>query len=155
VVAAAGNTGPTCSSINQPPAIYGNAVAVGSTNSLNYISPFSSRGPVTADGSRRLKPEIVAPGENIRGAIPYKNMYQGYWSGTSMAAPEIAGAVALLWQAKPAKYKDNITATQTVLTRTAIHLTSKQSCGTFNGAAIPNAVFGYGMLDILSAVQAP
>ena len=155
IVAAAGNTGPTCSSVNQPPAIYGNAVAVGSTNSLNYISTFSSRGPVTIDGSGRLKPDLVAPGENIRGAIPYKNMYQGYWSGTSMAAPEVAGAVALLWQAKPAKYRGDITATLAVLTQTATPLTSTQSCGSFNGKAIPNAVFGSGFLNILKAVQAP
>jgi serine protease AprX len=154
-VAAAGNSGTACSSVNQPPAIYGNAVSVGSTNSLNYISSFSSRGPVTVDGSRRLKPDLVAPGENIRGAIPYNNMYQGYWSGTSMAAPHVAGAVAILWQAKPAKYYGKISATLSVLTQTATHLTSTQTCGTFNGTAIPNAVFGYGLLNILSAVQAP
>lgn len=154
-VAAAGNSGSTCSTVNQPPAIYAGAVSVGSTNSLNYISTFSSRGPVTVDGSNRLKPEIVAPGENIRGAIPYNNMYQGYWSGTSMAAPHIAGAVAILWQAKPAKYNGNIAATQAVLQQTATQLTSTQNCGSYNGKSIPNAVFGWGMLNILKAVQAP
>jgi subtilisin family serine protease len=97
----------------------------------------------------------MAPGENIRGAIPYNNMYQGYWSGTSMAAPHIAGAVAILWQAKPAKYKHNIAATLSVIEQNATHLTSTQSCGSFNGQAIPNAVFGYGLLNILTAVQAP
>ena len=154
-VAAAGNSGQGCSTINQPPAIYASAISVGSTNSLNYASIFSSRGPVTADGSGRLKPEVMAPGENIRAAIPYNNMYQGYWSGTSMAAPQVAGAVAILWQAKPAKYKHNIAATLNILEQTATHLRSTQSCGSFNGQAIPNAVFGYGLLNILSAIQAP
>jgi subtilisin family serine protease len=54
-----------------PPAIYGSAVSVGATDSYNNIAIFSSRGPVTVDGSGRLKPELVAPGYNIRGAIPY------------------------------------------------------------------------------------
>jgi len=72
-----------------------------------------------------------------------------------MAAPQVAGAVAILWQAKPAKYKHNIAATLNVLEQTATHLRSTQSCGSFNGQAIPNAVFGYGLLNILSAIQAP
>jgi len=154
-VAAAGNYGSSCATVKEPPAIYGNAVSVGSTNSSNYISMFSSRGPVTVDHSNRLKPDIVAPGENIRAAIPYNNMYQGYWSGTSMAAPHIAGAVALLWQAKPAKYNGNISATLAVLKQTTTQLTSAQTCGGYNGKAIPNAVFGWGLLNILKAVQAP
>jgi subtilisin family serine protease len=153
-VAAAGNSGPNCSTVNQPPAIYGNALSVGSTNSSNYISSFSSRGPVTVDGSGRLKPEIAAPGENIRGAIPYNNMYQGYWSGTSMAAPEVAGAVALLWQAKP-KLMADISSTITYLTQNATPLTSTQACGSFNGKAVPNTAFGFGLLNILKTVQAP
>jgi subtilisin family serine protease len=153
-VTAAGNSGPGCSTVNQPPAIYASAVSVGATDAYNNIARFSGRGAVTVDGSRRLKPEIVAPGQNIRGAIPYNNMYQSYWSGTSMAAPEVAGAVAVLWQAKP-RLIGNITLTQSYLTQNAKQLTSTQSCGSFAGAAVPNAVFGYGLLDILKAVQAP
>ena len=94
---AAGNYGPNCSTVMTTPAIYSSGVGVGATDSYNSIARFSSRGPVTVDGSNRLKPELVAPGVNIRGAIPYNNMYQGNWSGTSMAAPHVAAGVALFW----------------------------------------------------------
>jgi subtilisin family serine protease len=151
---AAGNSGPNCSTVSTTPAIYSSGVGVGATNSYNYIASFSSRGPVTADGSNRLKPEIVAPGYSIRAAIPYMNMYQGYWSGTSMAAPHVAAGVALLWQARRS-FNGDIAATTTQLTKTALPLTSSQTCGSFAGSAVPNAVFGYGLLDILKAVETP
>jgi serine protease AprX len=152
-VMAAGNSGPGCSTVNLPPAIYANAISVGATDSYNNIAVFSSRGPVTADGSGRLKPELVAPGQYITGAIPYHNMYQAYWSGTSMAAPEVAGAVAILWQAKPS-LMGNVSLTEAYLTQNATQLTSTQTCGSFHGSSIPNAVFGHGLLNILKAVQA-
>jgi serine protease AprX len=151
---AAGNYGPSCSTVKTTPAIFSSGVGVGATDSYNSIARFSSRGPVTVDSSNRLKPELVAPGYNIRAAIPYKNEYQGYWQGTSMAAPHVAAGVALLWQARPS-FIGQIAATTKQLTKTALPLTSTQSCGSFNGSSIPNAVFGYGLLDILSAIQTP
>ncbi len=151
---AAGNYGPNCSTVSTTPAIFGAGVGVGATDSYNTVQRFSSRGPVTVDGSQRLKPELVAPGYNIRAAIPYQNMYQGYWSGTSMAAPHVAAGVALLWQAKPALI-GQIGTTVTTLTQTATPFTSTQSCGALPGTSIPNAAFGYGLLNILKAVQAP
>ncbi len=151
---AAGNYGPNCSTVETTPAIYGSGVGVGATDSYNSIARFSSRGPVTVDGSNRLKPELVAPGYYIRAAIPYLNMYQGYWQGTSMASPHVAAGVALLWQARPS-FIGQIASTTTQLTKTALPLTSTQSCGSLNGSSIPNAVFGYGLLNILSAIQTP
>jgi serine protease AprX len=151
---AAGNYGPGCSTVQTTPAIYSSGVGVGATDSYNAIARFSSRGPVTVDLSNRLKPELVAPGYYIRAAIPYLNMYQGYWQGTSMASPHVAAGVALLWQARPS-FIGQIASTTTQLTKTALPLTSTQSCGSLNGSSIPNAVFGYGLLNILSAIQTP
>ena len=55
---AAGNSGPSCSTIAYPPAIYGSSVDVGALDSGNNIASFSSRGPVTSDGSNRTKPNL-------------------------------------------------------------------------------------------------
>ncbi len=71
---AAGNDGPNCSSIVYPPAIYASSVDVGALDSGNNIASFSSRGPVTIDGSNRTKPDVSAPGVNIRGAVPAMGM---------------------------------------------------------------------------------
>jgi subtilisin family serine protease len=152
-VMATGNSGPNCSTVTNSPEIYSSSVSVGATDSSNLIAIFSSRGPVTVDLSGRLKPDLVAPGYYIRAAIPYMNMYQNYWMGTSMAAPHVAAGVALLWQAKPA-LKGQIAQTLAVLTQNATPLFSTQSCGAFRGQATPNAVFGAGLLNILKAVQA-
>jgi subtilisin family serine protease len=113
---------------------------------------YSSRGPVTVDGSGRMKPDIAAPGDNIRAAVPYNNGYQGYWSGTSMAAPHVAGGVALLWQAKPA-LRGNVDGTETLMKQSAVPMKSTQNCGG-SGQNIPNNVYGAGFLNLLKAVQA-
>jgi len=149
---AAGNDGSSCSTVDTPPAIYAAAVSVGATDSANNIASFSSRGPVTADGSNRLKPELSAPGVSIRGAVP-TNQYSSGWDGTSMATPHVAGGVALIWQAKPS-LKGDITNTEKLYAKTATHLKSSQNCGG-SGQNIPNNVFGYGLINLYKAVTAP
>jgi subtilisin family serine protease len=151
VVVSAGNSGPGCSTISDVTASYAASFTVGATSNSDTIASFSSRGPVTVDGSNRLKPEICAPGVSLRVAASTGG-YQSGFSGTSGSAPEVAGAVALLWSAAP-QMIGQVPATEDLLKNTAVPLTSVQDCGSFPGAAIPNAVFGYGRLNVSAAVN--
>jgi len=147
---AAGNSGSSCSTVSDAPAIYAASVSVGATDSNNNIASFSSRGPVTSDGSGRTKPNLSAPGVSVRGAVPGGG-YQSGWSGTSMATPHVAGGVALIWQAKPNLIGD-ILNTEKDMMLAAQHLKSTQDCGG-SGQKIPNNVFGAGLLNLLKTVQ--
>lgn len=149
---AAGNEGPNCNTVAEPPAHYSNFnFTVGAYNRyMKDIAFFSSRGPSAFDGG--LAPQIVAPGEIIRSSVNGGvNKYDDK-GGTSMASPQVAGVVALMWSANPSLIGD-IAKTEEILRSTAQPLTSTQNCGGFSGTNIPNAVFGYGMLDAFAAVK--
>ena len=93
-VQSAGNRGGNgCYSVDQPAGTYDASFTVGATDSNDVIAGFSSRGPSVIDGVNLLKPDISAPGVNIVSSIR-----DGTYSpnnGTSMAAPHVAGLVAL------------------------------------------------------------
>lgn len=149
-VVAAGNSGSGCSTVVDPPAIYDAAYTVGALNTgTDNVASFSSRGPVTIDGSNRPKPDIAAPGTSTRSSTRTSLTSYGSMSGTSMATPHVAGAVALLWSAQPGLI-NKVSQTETILNNSTVHINSAlcSSSGSF-----PNNVFGYGRLDIRSAVD--
>jgi len=151
VVTSAGNRGPSCESVDDPAAIYDASFTVGATTSSDAIASYSSRGPVTVDGSGRPKPDISAPGTGVRSSTLGGNY--GYSSGTSMAAPHVAGLVALLISADPS-LAGNVDALEWIITRTAVPRTTSQDCGNVSGSEIPNNTYGWGRIDALAASQA-
>jgi subtilisin family serine protease len=147
-VVAAGNEGARgCSSVVDPPALYDASYSVGAISaSTGAVAGFSSRGPVTIDGSNRLKPDITAPGVSVRSAL--RNGGYASFQGTSMAAPHVAGAVALLWSAHPG-LRGKIDLTESILNESAIRVETSDC-----GASDPqNNVYGFGRLDIKAAVD--
>jgi subtilisin family serine protease len=146
-VFAAGNYGSACSTVTDPPGIYDASYTIGAfSSSTGAIASFSSRGPVTVDGSNRRKPDISAPGVSVRSAV--RGGGYSSFSGTSMATPHVAGAVALLWSARP-ELRHQIADTENILNDAAVDVSST-SCSS-NG--VPNNTYGFGRLDIKAAVD--
>ena len=151
VAVSAGNDGSSCSTVNTPAAIYDAVFSVGSTTSSDAASSFSSRGPVTVDGSNRMKPDIAAPGDSVRSALPGGGY--GFKSGTSMAGPHVAGLVGLLISAVPAAAGE-VDLLEEVIRQSAFHPTAiAQICGGVDTNVFPNNTFGAGRIDALAAVN--
>src|SRR5207245_2512409 len=102
MVSAAQNSGPACSTVQNPPGLYAATYTAGAlVTGSDTIASFSSRGPVTADGSGRIKPDISAPGTGTRSATNSCDSCYTTASGTSMATPHVAGGTAVLLSARP------------------------------------------------------
>lgn len=150
VVAAAGNSGYTGAtktlgsdyrsiSISDP----GNAdlvITVGATHRSNPhrhgVSYFSGRGP-TADG--RLKPDLLAPGEDIDGPVPGEGVAAMH--GTSQAAAHVSGAAAMLI----ARYRELVGRPERV---------KALLCSTATDLGREQDFQGHGLVDVLRAMQA-
>lgn len=131
-----GNLGPRCRTSGAPGSRKLN-YSVGAYGADNRIASYSSRGP-GQDGEP--KPSIAAPGSSVRSAIPGDTY--GLMSGTSMAAPHVSGAVALLWSAFPDLARD-VEGTRALLDLSAAN-TADGQCG---GTSDDNNVYGEGRLD--------
>ena len=133
-----------CQSVASP-GDYADVLAVGATNRDGILASFSLLGPAR-DG--RVKPDLTAPGVAIYSTVPPERGDYATLNGTSMAAPHVAGTVALLWQANPALIGD-YEATAAILRDTATRVQDDRCGGTPGGA---NNAYGYGRLDAYAAV---
>ena len=162
VVASAGNGGAGgCSTTVDPIGIYDATFTVGAHDVNGNLAVFSSRGPVTADGSGRLKPDLTAPGVGVLSTSRFSNTTT--LSGTSMASPHVAGAVALLWSAASWLVGDPDMTEQVLLKSAgAVYSSTDEEdpfqahpsrCGNTPPGVSPNPAFGYGRLDVAAAVE--
>ncbi len=147
VVFAAGNmvitTPPTTSSSSFSPANNAGVFAVGATDITNVIAPFSALGPSACSDRITNFPNVVAPGSDIYSSVPTGGNFTDYapsLSGTSISAPHVSGAAALLADAMP------------TLTPAQIETAFEQSTLTL-GSPRPNDTYGYGLLDAKAAYQ--
>ncbi|WP_406841646.1 S8 family serine peptidase (plasmid) [Streptomyces sp. AHU1] len=110
-----------------------------SVDATDELASFSSRGP---SPSFDLKPDLVAPGVEIRSTVPSALWAPGQYrmSGTSMASPHVAGAAALLRQLRPDLAPEQI---KSELVGTALHL-----------KGLPATAQGAGRIDVAAAAHA-
>lgn len=140
---AAGNEGPDRSSMRSPAnraSTPTNSFSVGAVSESNQVASFSSRGPSTCGGE--IKPEVVAPGMSVRSS--YKGGGYRLMSGTSMAAPYIAGMVALARQYNPDATVEEI---KNAIMQSAADLGTPGEDNDY-GYGLPNAAR---MIDLLEA----
>lgn len=151
IVRAAGNTGATAlheSFSGNPQTDLDHLLVVGSVDANNRISSFSNRpgnacfkvNGTCAEKNKLKYYWIVAPGRSIYSTLPDGGY--GSMSGTSMAAPHVAGAAALLQSEWP-HLKDDPAKTASILKTTATDLGTKGV----------DAVYGYGLLNVTKALQ--
>ncbi len=143
-VFSAGNSGELGDGSIAAPAGFPESFAVGATDFEDAIASFSSRGPSFWE---ELKPEVSAPGVDIRSSVPGGG-YEGGWSGTSMAAPHAAGLAALLLSANPTLTVDEL---ENFMKYTATDTSTGLS--TSFGDVGPDNTYGWGRIDAYEAVR--
>nr|WP_275980234.1 S8 family serine peptidase [Halalkalibacter alkaliphilus] len=112
------------------------------------VADFSSRGPVT--GTWMVKPDVSAPGVNITSTIPTHNPENPYGyaalQGTSMAAPHVAGAAALVLEANPSWGVEDVKA--------ALMNTAEDMINPATEKVYPHNTQGAGSIRVLDAIKA-
>ncbi len=121
------------------PANYPESFAIGATDINNKVASFSLRGPSPYG---EIKPEVSAPGVNIRSSVPGGD-YEGGWNGTSMSAPHATATAALLLSVNASLTVDQL---EEILITTATPLTDSEY------TEVPNHGYGYGLVNAYDAV---
>ena len=146
-----GNSGPGAGTV-QVPGNYSTTLGVGATDINDNIADFSSRGPAPnqppfndpstwfRDDWNLIKPQISAPGVNIRSCLPGGSYAP--WNGTSMATPHVAGAVGIICQKNP-----NLSTTD--LYNILLDNVDEPT----GGAPYPNNNYGWGRLNVWNALN--
>ncbi len=139
VIFSGGNGGPYAYT-SESPANYPETFAAGAVDDTLTIASFSGRGPSACDGS--IFPEAVAPGVNVKTAdLTYGGMLPNaytYVTGTSIAAPHVSGAMALLLDAFPWA---RVSELESALETAAVDL----------GSAGADNDYGNGLIDVVAA----
>lgn len=142
------------------PARSGNVTGVGSSgNSNGQYATHSNWGPTDNPdtinptyGFDMLKPQVIAPGVNIRSSTPSSdNAYQAGWTGTSMSAPHVSGLVALIMQAGPCLI-GNYAVVENLIESTATAITYDDG-SPLTPTNYPNFATGWGEINALAAVE--
>jgi subtilisin family serine protease len=151
----AGHDGPSCSTIDRIPASFAAVHTVGHHNASRLLHPSSSRGPVSIDGSNRLKPDLIAPGVDLRSA----RAAGGYATSTSnaLAAGHVAGLAALLSSIRPAADR-NPQLMRCLLEQSASKASGvapPNQCGGVSYTVQPNSIAGWGVPGAIDALTLP
>eukprot|EP00002_Diphylleia_rotans_P006022 TRINITY_DN152_c0_g1_i2.p1 TRINITY_DN152_c0_g1~~TRINITY_DN152_c0_g1_i2.p1 ORF type:complete len:464 (+),score=79.78 TRINITY_DN152_c0_g1_i2:57-1448(+) len=151
-VFSAGNSGSACSTANSPGDNDG-AFSVGASDLSDRVASFSSRGPGRLVAQ---KPQISAPGVSVNSAYSTSDTAYARLSGTSMAAPHIAGAAALLISSRPGISIDEIERVfvSTTFKRMQQPTSGATSCGGIAYNTYPNYIYGYGRIQVDAALTA-
>ncbi len=131
VVSSAGNEGASPWHYISAPADGDSVFTIGAVDSQGSYAYFSSTGP-TFDG--RIKPDVVAQGENATVVNPGGSVVQG--SGTSFSSPIMAGALTCLWQSTPDFSAEQI--------RQAVRNSASRT-------NTPDSLYGWGIPNLMSA----
>lgn len=143
-VFSAGNSGPRDETITKPHE-HPSVIAVAATGSDGKVTNFSSRGPARYKGQITQKPDISAPGHEIVSTMPGNRMEA--MSGTSMAAPHVTGAAALLFQVNP---KLTPAQAREILTKSAMFV---DLSGNSIDQQVWNKAYGLGRMNVYDAVK--
>ncbi|ETV90846.1 hypothetical protein H310_14442 [Aphanomyces invadans] len=148
-VFAIGNFGPNCGTVTSP-GDFKNVIGVGAVGWDDKLTTASSRG-ASQDGTR--KPDVTAPGLNVRSTWHVGNPAYKTISGTSTAAPHVTGTIALyLSKHKGATYDDVYSAITYMSVDTSGLTPERKNCGGLLDTGYPNNSYGWGRINAARAL---